>query len=99
MAVLSLLWTAAWLFKWGCITTNLIEGRISQIKLRLTQRGRTSEEVVRRRLEVILSEGEPFGVEDEAYEPLKMPSLTRLGFINLGVFFQPEIGSMEVIRA
>ena len=54
---------------------------------------------MRKRLEVILSEGEPFGVEDEAYEPLQIPSLPYLGFINLGVFLRPEIETMEVIRA
>lgn len=97
--VLRLLWTAGWFFKWGYVTNNLIEGRISQIKHRLPRRGRRSEEGVKRRLEVIVSDLEPSEEEDGANTPSSLPSFPHLGFVNLGKFITPQIEAMEVSRA
>lgn len=97
--VLRLLWTAAWLFQWGYVTTNLIEGRISQIKLHLPQRGRNSEEAMKRRVEAILACPEAPEETGEAEERGILPTFPHLGFINLGAFITPQIEAMEVIRA
>ena len=98
MDVLPLLWTVGWLFHWGAVTSNLIEGRISQIKLRLPQRGRSSEEIVKRRLEAILTDLEPSTEEDWADTSKSLPSFPHLGFVNLGAFITPQIEAMEVNR-
>jgi hypothetical protein len=94
--VLRLLWTVAWLFQWGYVTTNLIEGRISQIKPHLPPRGRNSEEAMKRRVEAILDCLEaPEGAEELGV----LPTFPHLGFVNLGAFITPQIEAMEVIRA
>ncbi|MFQ6125731.1 MAG: hypothetical protein ACE5R6_14180 [Candidatus Heimdallarchaeota archaeon] len=97
--VLRLLWTAAWLFQWSYVTTNLIERLISQIKLHLPQRGRNSEEAVKRRVEAILAYPEVPEGTDEAEELGLLPTFPHLGFRNLGAFITPQIEAMEVIRA
>jgi len=97
--VFRLLWTAGWLFKWGAVTSNLIEGRISQIKLRLPRRGRSSEEVMKRRLEAILSGPELWEEEDGADIPPPRPSFPHLGFVNVGEVITPQIEAIEVTRA
>lgn len=99
MDVLPLLWTVGWLFKWGSVTSNLIEGGISQIKLRLPRRGRNSEEVVKRRLEAILTDPEPSTEEDWVDTSMYLPSFPHLGFVNLGAFITPKIEAIEVRRA
>jgi hypothetical protein len=97
--VLRLLWMVGWLFKWGYVTSNRIEGRISQIKLRLPRRGRSSEEVVKRRLEAILSDPKPSEEEGGADTSQPLPSFPHLGLVNLGEFITPQIEAMEVSQA
>jgi len=97
--VLRLLWTAGWLFQWGTVTSNRIEGRISQVKLYLPPRGRNSEEAVNRRLAAILSDPELLHGINEVDPLLSVPSSPHLGFVNLGSFITPKIEAMEVIRA
>ena len=85
--------------KWGAVTSNRIEGRISQIKLRLPRRGQNSEEAVKRRLAAILSEPKPREEEDWADTPPLLPSFPHLGLVNLGEYITPQIEAIEVTRA